>query len=128
MNRVPAMIYRRFTQNKAIFGILPSKNLPKIYWRFTLNLPKIYSLYQTLTQSLPKFYQRFGVYLLNFIQDLPYILAGTLKFSLYNALHCNGGYNGCCLAYMGKISNQDSNHYGCHWITLNKKSEVIISQ
>ena len=64
-------IYRRFTQNKAIFDTITTRNLPKFYWGFTLNLPKIYSAYQTLTQSLPKIYPKFGVYLLKFTQDLP---------------------------------------------------------
>ena len=59
------MIYQRFTKNKAIFGILPSKNLPRIYQRFTKDLPKIYQVYQTLTKSYKIFFQ--------FTKDLPTI-------------------------------------------------------
>ena len=54
-NHLP-MIYQRFTKNKKIFGILLSKYLPRIYQRFTNDLPKIYQVYQTLTNSLPKYF------------------------------------------------------------------------
>ena len=50
--------------------VIPSKNSPKIFRRFTLNLLKIYSACQTPTQSLLKIYPKFGVYLLKLTQDL----------------------------------------------------------
>ena len=60
------MIYRRwFTQ------VLP-RIYPKyaLFWRFTFYLPKIYPKF---TKDLLMIYKRFGIYLLNFIQDLPKI-------------------------------------------------------
>ena len=49
------MIYQRFTKNKAIFGILPSKNLPRIYQRFTKDLPSLPNTYQKLTKIFFQF-------------------------------------------------------------------------
>ena len=44
------MIYQRFTKNKAIFGILPSK----IYQGLNKDLPKIYQRFTKSTKHLPK--------------------------------------------------------------------------
>ena len=61
------MIYQRFTKNKKIFSILLSKYLPRIYHRFTTNLPRIYQRFTTnkkifsilLSKYLPRIYHRF---------------------------------------------------------------------
>ena len=77
-NHLP-MIYQRFTKNKAIFGILPSKNLPRIYQRFTKDLPKIYQVYQTLTKSYKIFFQ--------FTKDLPTIYQKCLDKNILILLY-----------------------------------------
>ena len=63
------MIYQRFTKNKKIFGILLSKYLPRIYQRFTNDLPKTYQRFTKSTKHLPTAYQN----IFQFTTDLPTI-------------------------------------------------------
>ena len=46
----------KISQNKAIFGVLPSINLPKV----TENLLSLPNTYPKLTKDLPKIYKRFS--------------------------------------------------------------------
>ena len=69
-NNLPE-IYHRFTKNKAIFGVLPSKNLPKIYQKFTRNLPEIYQWFTESTGNLPKAHRKHFLIYQKFTNGLP---------------------------------------------------------